>query len=139
MPTIEVLIDQMVDGGMTPGELRQAIERLDAVPESWRRCALAFLEAQSWADAFRSMDETMTEHAPGGPAKLASQSCTAFSQPPIALAAAPRRRWKTAALAAGIAGLAFSLGWLSHGVRMRRDIERSGPPVLAGHSKTPGP
>ena len=30
-------------------------------------------------------------------------------------ARAPRRRWPTYALAAGVAGLSFALGWLSHG------------------------
>lgn len=39
METINGLIDQMIDGGMTPDELGKAIERLDAAPESWRRCA----------------------------------------------------------------------------------------------------
>ena len=63
MQTIEDLIDRMVDGGMTPDELRKSIERLDATPEGWRRCALAFLEAQSWAEAFRSMDGTSAEDA----------------------------------------------------------------------------
>jgi hypothetical protein len=137
LQTIEELIDQMVDGGMMPGELRQCIERLDAAPEGWRRCALAFLEAQSWADAFRAMDGTIADDAPGIPTGSPSRSFTTLSPAPITPVAAPRRRLIAAALAAGIALIAFSIGWLSHGIRMGSDVERSAPDALAGDSKTP--
>lgn len=137
MQTIEDLIDQMVDGGMTPDELRKSIERLDATPEGWRRCALAFLEAQGWAEAFRSMDGTGAEDAPEIPADSPSRSFTNLSPAPIMLAATPRRRLFATALAAGIALIAFSLGWLGHGVRSRNDLQRIAPPALAGESKTP--
>jgi len=53
-PSIQVLIDRMIDGEMSPQQLRTCIERLDSAPDGWRRCALAFLEAQSWGEAFRS-------------------------------------------------------------------------------------
>ncbi len=137
MPTIDELIDQMVDGGMMPGDLRRCIKQLDAAPEGWRRCALAFLEAQSWADAFRSMDGTIAGDAPRTPADLPSRSFTTLSPAPITSVAAPRGRVVAAALAAGIALIAFSLGWLSHGARMRSDVERSAPNALAGDLKTP--
>jgi hypothetical protein len=136
MQTIEELIDQMVDGGMTPDELRKSIERLDAAPEGWRRCGLAFLEVQNWADAFRSMDGAIAEDAPGISAILPARSFTTLSTAPITLAA-PRRRLVTSALAAGIALVAFALGWLSHGVRTRSELERSALSALAGDSKTP--
>jgi len=139
MQTIEELIDQMVDGGMTPDELRKCIARLDAATEGWRRCALAFLEAQSWADAFRSMDEPIPENVPGTPPYSALRSFNTLSPVPITPVRAPRRRLIAAALAAGIASIAFSLGWLSHGVRMHSDVERSAPDALAGDSKTPKP
>ena len=137
MRTIEEVIDQMVDGGMTPNELRHCIERLDAAPENWRRCALAFLEAQSWADAFQSMGGTIAEDAPGISADLPFRAFPISSPTPVRLAAAPRRRVLAAALAAGIAWFAFSLGWLSHGVRTRSDPERNAPPALAGESRIP--
>jgi hypothetical protein len=55
MEAIDVLIDRMVDGPLPPGELREAVARLDGVPaaEGWRRCGLAFLEAQCWGDLLR--------------------------------------------------------------------------------------
>ncbi len=136
MQTIEEMIDQMVDGGMMPDELRACIERLDAAPEGWRRCALAFLEAQCWADAFRSMDGTIAGDAPRTPADSPLRSFTTLSPAPITPVAAPRGRLIVAALAAGIALIAFSLGWLSHGARMRSDVERSATDALAGDLKT---
>jgi len=137
MQMLEDLIDRIVDGGMSPDELRKSIERLDATPEGWRRCALAFLEAQSWTDAFRSMDGTPGEDEPGISGDLPARSFTTVSLTPIVPVAAPRRRLIAAALAAGIAFIAFSLGWLSHGVRMGSDVERFAPDTLAGESKTP--
>lgn len=136
METIEELIDQMVDGGMTPDELRRGIERLDAAPEGWRRCALAFLEAQSWTDAFRSMGTTIGED-PETQADTLSRSITTLSQVPIMPHAVPRRSQIAVALAAGIACIAFSLGWLSHGVRIRSAGERPAPDILAGDPKIP--
>src|SRR5271165_5665421 len=100
MQTIYDLIDQMVDGGMTPDELCRSIERLDAAPEGWRRCALAFLEAQSWADAFRSMDGTIAGDALRTPADSPAQSLTTLNPEPITSVAAPRGRLIVAALAA---------------------------------------
>ncbi|QEH38876.1 hypothetical protein OJF2_74860 [Aquisphaera giovannonii] len=58
MESLEALIDRMVDGPLPPAELREAVARLDGVPDGqgWRRCGLAFLEAQCWGDAMRSSD-----------------------------------------------------------------------------------
>src|SRR4029079_10623055 len=46
----DVRFDRLVDGEMTASERRQLLESLDSRPEGWRRCALAFLEAQSWRE-----------------------------------------------------------------------------------------
>ena len=137
--TIENLIDQLVDGGMTPDELRKAVERLDATPEGWRRCTLAFLEAQSWAEAFRSMEGSCFTTAPRTSAGTQAQSFSILRLVPIPLGAASRRRVFAGALAAGIALFAFSLGWLGHGVRMRSNLDRNAPPGLASDSKTAEP
>ena len=39
--------DRLVDGQMTEGEYRAFLTNLDDEPGGWRRCALAFLEAQA--------------------------------------------------------------------------------------------
>jgi hypothetical protein len=44
----ERLFDLLVDGELSTAERRELFARLDQRPESWRRLALAFVEAQSW-------------------------------------------------------------------------------------------
>jgi hypothetical protein len=36
-------------------ETRALLERLDAAPDGWKQCALAFLEAQAWQRTFRTL------------------------------------------------------------------------------------
>lgn len=44
----EILFDHLVDDELSSAERRALVESLDARPNGWRQCALAFLEAQSW-------------------------------------------------------------------------------------------
>src|SRR5205814_739732 len=46
----DILLDRLVDGELSGNERRQLLESFDKRPEGWRRCALAFLEAQSWRE-----------------------------------------------------------------------------------------
>jgi hypothetical protein len=41
------LLDRLVDGELPDAEYRAAVEQFEADPDGWRRCALAFLEAQA--------------------------------------------------------------------------------------------
>ena len=38
-PPDDDFIDRIVDGTLTPAELRAAIDRLDREPDGWKRCA----------------------------------------------------------------------------------------------------
>ena len=49
----EETLDRLVDGEMPEAERRSLLVALDARPGEWRRCALAFLEAQSWKAVLR--------------------------------------------------------------------------------------
>ena len=42
------VLDRLVDGELSQHERRELLAALDDEPGAWRRCALAFLEAQSW-------------------------------------------------------------------------------------------
>lgn len=42
------VFDRLVDGELGQGERRQLLAALDDEPGAWRRCALAFLESQTW-------------------------------------------------------------------------------------------
>ena len=48
-------IDRFVEGELSQPERRALIVRIENEPDGWRRCALAFLEAQSWRKSFRSI------------------------------------------------------------------------------------
>jgi hypothetical protein len=45
-----ILLDRLIDGELSGTERRHLLESFDKRPEGWRRCALAFLEAQSWRE-----------------------------------------------------------------------------------------
>jgi hypothetical protein len=44
----ETMFDRLVDGELSEAERRRLLASLDERPDDWRKCALAFLEAQSW-------------------------------------------------------------------------------------------
>jgi hypothetical protein len=44
----ERVLDRLVDGELGEAEHRELLAGLDDEPGAWRRCALAFLEAQTW-------------------------------------------------------------------------------------------
>ena len=43
----ELRLDRLVDGELSAQEYRALLAALDEEPDSWRRCAMAFLEAQT--------------------------------------------------------------------------------------------
>jgi hypothetical protein len=56
--------DRLVDGELDEPERRRLLAGLDNEPGGWRRCALAFLEAQCWKQAIK---------IPGGQAFLSAE------------------------------------------------------------------
>jgi hypothetical protein len=95
-------LDLLVDGELPEPQRRQLLASLDEQPDGWRRCALAFLEAQSWADEMQAIAH---------PAPKAVS--TAAAQPAVTIR--PQTGWRRAnlgtlaTLAAGIM-LCFALG-----------------------------
>ena len=51
----EQSIDRLVDGELSPAERRELLAALEDEPGGWRRCALAFVEASVWRDAFHDV------------------------------------------------------------------------------------
>ena len=47
--------DLLVDGELSESDRHALLSSLDGSPEGWRRCALAFLEAQAWKEQMRSI------------------------------------------------------------------------------------
>lgn len=106
-PDLNRLIDLLVDDELDPGARRSLFDRLDAEPDGWRRCALAFLETQTWHAA------------------IAPVAC----EPAPTRVRRGNRALGLAGIAAALVG-AFVLGWAAHGGTPRRgEMVAALPPV----------
>jgi hypothetical protein len=52
------LLDRLVDGELDEAARAALLRQLDGEPGGWKRCALAFLEAQAWRQAISADAET---------------------------------------------------------------------------------
>lgn len=80
---------------LAAGELEEPVRRrlfawLDASPGRWKLCALAFLEAQTWEQAFR---EPLTERVENRPAAVASPAGESSRSPQSEQLAAAGSVW----------------------------------------------
>jgi len=57
-------LDLLVDGELSAQQRRGLLKRLDETPGGWRRCALAFLEAQSWRESLGAVGGELTSEQP---------------------------------------------------------------------------
>lgn len=66
LPTLDdQRFDLLVDGELPESDRRNLLMTLDDLPGGWRRCALAFLEAQSWKQALGTIrQESMSQTPP---------------------------------------------------------------------------
>lgn len=111
----ERLFDLLVDGELSTEEQRELFARLDARPEGWRRCALAFVEAQAWRSDLRPMTAVSVKDLSPAPSPVESPAKTTPEEVP-ATPAHPARAfrlpgWTQAALTLAASVLcAFFLG-----------------------------
>jgi hypothetical protein len=100
-PVDQAVIDRLVAGELPDPERRELLFKLEADPDGWRRCALAFLEDQAWRAALSGMSPEVQKPLP------------VVKTEPI-----PRTRWvRKFALAASIVALAFSVGFAAGGMK----------------------
>ncbi len=124
---LDEFIDRIVDGELSPTELGATLDRLDREPDGWKRCTLAFLEAQCWRESFRALDPPV------------GVSVGAPSQPMPPASGRELRRfrgWRRGVIAAGIAAVSFAMGWLVHPVRPPSPAQNGKtqmPPMIATH------
>ena len=83
-PLDDLDFDLLVDGELGEQRRSELLARLEGVPGGWRRCALAFIEAQSWSRDLRAI----------------RQESPVTSQSPQV---APQRGWKQSRLGAVLA------------------------------------
>jgi hypothetical protein len=100
-PLDDRLLDRLVDGEVPDVDRRGLLLRLESEPEGWRRCALAFLEAQSWHEALKPLAGA----AGARPTILRDRQ-----------GRKPRPSYRIAALTTLAASVvaAFALGWVLH-------------------------
>jgi len=72
----DAVFDRLVDGALSDRERRAFLESLDSRPDGWRRCALAFLEAQCWGGEFRRLAREANHHAQTRAMKFARPSAS---------------------------------------------------------------
>jgi hypothetical protein len=98
------LFDRLVDGELSDRERRELLQSLEAAPAGWRRCAMAFLEAQSWRQGMRRMVRGTAPGAPTAAPRTGTQ---------------PARRLSTRSMVASLALAAGLLLAVTLAVRQR--------------------
>lgn len=112
---LDVQIDRLVDGELGKREYRALLTLLDGEPDGWRRCAMAFLEAQALHIELPEICRATRTLSPT--AVRASRQSNAIVR---------SLSWVLAAAASLL--LAFSLGW---SVRSSRHNATPSVPVMA--------
>ena len=66
----ESQVDRLVDGELNDSDRRELLLQFEREPEGWRRCALAFLEAQCWKQELGLMARSTDAAAVVSPASI---------------------------------------------------------------------
>lgn len=101
------MLDRLVDGELTEAQERAVIAQLNQMPDGWRRCALAFLEARCWQRAARQVQALSNEVGDPQPAVPAAPSPP---KPRAAWWAPGASRWPGALALCALFLLAFGIG-----------------------------
>lgn len=62
---LEEQLDRLVDGELSDPEYRNLLQSLEGQPDGWRRCAMAFLEAQVWGRELNAVRKDGKSSVPG--------------------------------------------------------------------------
>jgi len=106
--------DRLVDGELNEQERRDLLAGLDDEPSGWRRCALAFLEAQCWKQALGVLTQEGVRAVP----------------PPVGLPRRSFRLGRTGTLLAMAASFLVAM-WLGSWVQQAR-VGQHPSPIGAG-------
>lgn len=124
--------DRLVDGELPETERHTLLADLDRQPDGWRRCALAFLEAQCWR---QELGRVVDARQP--PSRVTADPLSKATRPPARRGSKLGARTTTALAMAASFVVALWLGWT---VQDALDVGRApgpGPEVIA--QSVPGP
>lgn len=113
---LQHLLDRLVDGELAPPEQQALLRHLDQIEGGWRRCALAFVEAQVWK---QELGDWATEEPSPAPTAATSRASgtpandTAAGSTSGGLTPWQRRMFTVLSMAASFV-LAFVLGFALH-------------------------
>jgi hypothetical protein len=128
----EAVFDRLVDGELSREETRSLLRSLDERPDGWRRCALAFLEAQAWSRELRAVQQ---EAAAGPLTRCQSEAGLRHA----AAASAVGRRWPLYLAIAASFLLMFGLGVAFRGGLSWMGEGRQEPPMVRRDQRTAPP
>jgi hypothetical protein len=120
------VLDRLVDGELGQSQRRELLAALDDEPGSWRRCALAFLEAQSWR---WQLAKVASE-------PIVAQSAAAGSRRALLRRASWTKFWGACLALAGSLLLAFGLGSRFPGAREPQLAATAADPIVVAQSDT---
>ena len=100
----DAMFDRLVDGELSATERRTLLASLDGQPAAWRKCALAFVESQTWRS---ELGRLVREPAPIVVEAEVAQEKVERGSKSYDIAGRPAKNWM--ALAASVM-IAFTLG-----------------------------
>ena len=107
-------LDRLVDGELPEAQRRELLTSLEQQPDGWRRCALAFLEAQSWGEALgeavRTPDKLIVTAPVAAAAEPAAPQTVAAQRPAAKRSAGQWNSWKSLLAMAASFLVTFGLG-----------------------------
>lgn len=123
MSNDDILFDRLVDGELSARERQTLLQSLESRKDGWRKCALAFLEAQSWRESSHGIITNIAQPSGLTPLLQASGSTATPSNNDAKISRAPTDHPKRIsikllaewfAIAAAVV-VAFRVGALQHG------------------------
>jgi hypothetical protein len=111
------LLDLLVDGELSDAQRRELLAWCEREPDGWRRCALAFLEAQDWSQVLGGLTEKFSEPVvEQQSAARGDQTAQKSTAPSVTRPQAiwQLRRWGSMLAMAASVALAFTAGLWIH-------------------------
>jgi hypothetical protein len=120
----ELLIERLIDGELDEASRAAFLMRLETAPGGWRRCALAFLEAQAWREALHSPEAADIAFEQDPAVRFSTNGVSLPEVGPKVRRRHHRPAFKAARIAAAVVA-AFGAGWIA------RELSRPAPAMIA--------